>query len=382
MWTTSPEFDAALHRKSRAWAAKVEVLYQGDKVTLDNIMVEGVVDFGPQAVRRAAKIRIIDKTGTLTPVSAKDLLAPKGTEILLHKGLFMPDTEVFEFVPLGVFGITEPRIERLPGGGVAIELDASDRAALVKSRRFIDPWVVKKNTLTHRAITDIVVSRFLADLRVQVTGHTTPEVVYDALSDPWAAIADLSQADSLTSYFDPVGSFVVARDEPVHTGITYKGGEDSLLIDVKRVITAENTYSGVVVRVEHPDRDPIVATAWDNDPRSPTYADGPFGKRPFGFTTHLITTAAQAQLAANTLLPKVTRMRQTVEILTAGHPGHDVGDLITVEDHATKTRGEWIVQGGAVSLRPGAPTKLVLTEATSNFDTLGRAEQREILGVT
>ena len=366
MWRTSERFNEALHQSTRAWTSRLDVLYKGEKITLDNIIIEGTIDLDRVPVRRLAKIKITDPTGTLTPVNARDLLSPKGTEILPYRGLYMPPNKQVEWVPMGVFGITEPTITRIPGGGTMIEIDAPDRAAFIKVQRFIDPWRVSKGTKTTQAISDIVFERAKMAQRIHASPATTPEVVYDALSDPWDAIDDLASADSLLAYFDPVGTFVVAPDEPEHTGIVYKPGKGSMLLDTKRVITSDATYSGVVVRVEHPDNDPIVAKAWDNNPRSPTYHLGPFGKRPYGFSSHLITTQAQAQKAADTLLPKVTKMRQTIEILTVGHPGHDVGDLVTVEDPATKIRGQWVVVGGTMSLHHGAPTKLILAENMSN----------------
>ena len=177
--------------------------------------------------------------------------------------------------------------------------------------------------------------------------------MFDELSDPWDAVRDLAAADSLIACFDPLGVLVVVPDGEFDTGITYAPGSDSMLIDTQRTMSAEKTYSGVVVKGEHPDFPGIRYVAWDDDPASPTYYLGPFGKRPFGFSSPLITTADMAATAAETILPRVTKMRQELAMTTIGHPGHDVGDVVTVSDLKSRTNGRYTIYGGDIPLRVG-----------------------------
>lgn len=364
MWATSDAFDAALRGRSRAWRSRVDILYGGALVEALDVVVDGSVDIDSVAVRRAGKFTLVDPTGSLTPRDARDLLSPKGTEVRPQRGLVLADGTV-EYVPLGVLGITEPKIANTPGG-VVISLTAMDRVDAVRSRRFAAPWRVAGGTPTHQAIADVVTSRLAVETRLQVTGFTTPELSYDALSDPWDAVRDLAASDDLSAYFDPLGTLAVVRDEPTPTGITYTPGPASFLIDTERTISSENTYSGVVVRVEHPDADPFTVEVWDLDPKSPTYSNGPFGRRPYGYASPVIRTVAQAQSVGATILARVSRMRQTATLTTVGHPGHDAGDLITVVDPRTHTSGEWVITGGSVPLRPkGGPMKWKLQEATA-----------------
>jgi hypothetical protein len=363
MWGTSPEFDAALRASTRQWRSRVDILYAGALVTALDVLMDGYVDIDDVAVRRAGKFRLVDPHGSLTPKDARDLLAPKGTELRPMRGLVLADGTV-EWVPLGVLGITEPKINSLPGGGVQIELTALDRVDAVRARRFASPYRVAAGTPTHTAIANIVTSRMTVETRLQVTGYTTPELLYDALSDPWDAVRDIAASDTLSAFFDPLGTLSVVRDEPAVTKVHYEPGPESFVISTQRSLSSANTYSGVVVRVEHPDSDPITAELWDTNPSSPTYADGPFGRRPYGYSSSVITTTVQAQAVAATLLPRVSKMRQEASLETVGHPGHDVGDLVTVTDPRTGTSGRWVIKGGRVPLRPsGGNTSWKLQEA-------------------
>jgi hypothetical protein len=249
---------------------------------------------------------------------------------------------------------------------VQIDLTAMDRVNAVRVRRFASPYRVAAGTPTHDAIAAIVTSRLAVETRMQVTGYSTPELLYDALSDPWDAVRSLAASDALAAFFDPLGTLSVVRDEPTGTGVHYEPGPASFMMGTTRTLSSEGTYSGVVVRVEHPDSDPITAELWDTNPNSPTYADGPFGRRPYGYSSSVITTQAQATAVAATILPRVSRMRQEATLETVGHPGHDVGDLVTITDPRTGTTGEWVVIGGKVPLRPsGGNIVWELREAAS-----------------
>lgn len=351
MWPLSEDFVTALSVRSRRWRSRVEVLYGGDYVTSLDVMVSGQVQFDDVAVRRSVDLELIDVSGSITPVEASDLLSPKGTELRLAKGLVIADGTV-EWIPLGVFGIEEPEITA-HDGPTKIKLSAKDRVAALRARRFKAPYPIAAGTNTATAIKNIVTSRMDVPTRVTTTGNTTPEVVYEELSDPWDAIDDLATADNFTVYFDPLGTLVVEPVQSVDTGLRYSDDGEGHLVRCARGISAEKTYSGVIIKGEHPDYDPVRYELWDEDPTSPTYRLGPFGERPYGFTSPLIKDVAMATTAARTILAQVTGMVQLAEIETAGTPGHDIGDIIEIADEASRTSGRYRVVGGSVPLRPG-----------------------------
>lgn len=371
MWKTSPEFDAALLESSRQWATKIDVLYADTVVTSINALISGYIGIDNVAVRREAHFTFSDANGELTPTKANDLLTPKGTEMRIYRGLYLTNAEgvrEIEYVPMGVFGVVEPEV-RSHSEGVVVEVKGFDRVDKLRALHFEDPWVVADGTLIHTAIAAIIVAR-MPDVSIRVTASTftVPESVFDRLTSPWEAIRALCEGTGYVAYFDQLGQAVVEPITEIDSGVTYTIGPDSLLMNVSRTYSAENTYSGVITRGEHPDHLPIRAELWDTDPLSPTYSDGPFGRRPYGIYSTVITSNEQAAAVNAVTLPIVSRMRQEVEINTRGHPGHEVNDIITVNDPRSSTNGRFALVSATVPLTnvQGSHTRLRCREATTS----------------
>lgn len=351
MWSTSDAYLEALRSADRSWRSKVEVLWAGQYVAALDVVASGSISVDGVAVRRSATINLIDAHGTLTPSAATDLLAPRGTELRLSRGLDLP-SGITEWVPLGVFGVTRPRVSA-HNGATTVEIAGKDRVDAIRARRFDAPYPIADGTLTTAAISGIITSRLTAPIRVADVAYTTPEVVYETLSDPWDAIKDLSESGALVTYFDPTGTAVVEPSAPRATGVIYEPGENSVLVSVSREMQAEKTYSGVIVTGEHPDYPGITSELWDMDATSATYSDGPFGRRPYGFSSPLLKTQAQADAAAATIFARVTGMYEQVELTTVGPIGHEIDDVITIRDDDSRTYGDWRITRISVPLRPG-----------------------------
>lgn len=349
MWPTSEAFQMALAQSSRRWASRVEILYDGSISTIDTVLIRGYIGIDDIAVRREAHITFVDADGVLTPASARDLLAPVGAEMRIYRGLYLADGTV-EYVPMGVFGIIKPEV-RSHADGVVVEVKGFDRVDAIRARQFTDPWTVPAGTLVTTAITDIVTSRMDVATRITPSALTTPEVVFDRLSNPWYAVEDLAAAAGMKAYFDALGSLVIAPVASEDTGVVYTiGNEVATLMNVTRSMDSSTTNNGVIVRGMHPDYTPVRYEIWDTDVNSPTYYLGPFGKRPYGYYSELITTVGQAQAVAEALYPRVTKIVQEVEITTVGTIAHDVGDTFTIIDPRSKTSGRYTVVSGTIPL--------------------------------
>lgn len=358
MWATSEAFNTVLKSGSRKWHTKIDVMYGAEIVTSLNVLISGYIGLDNVAVRRECHFTIVDADGLLTPARASDLLTPKGTELAISRGLEI-DGQI-EWVPMGVFGVVEPEV-RAHSDGTVIEIKGFDRVDAVRDRQFVDPWVVPNGTWIHDAIPLIVQSRINVPARVDRSDpHQVPETIFDRLSDPWDAVRDLAAACGYVAYFDQLGTLVVGPEEPHLTGVTYTPGSDSILMTSARKFDKSKTYSGVVVRGEHPDKTPVRYELWDSDPASPTYAFGPFGKRPYGYYSSLVTTTSQAQHVAELLFPTVTRIAQECEITVVSHPGHDIDDVIEIVDPRSRTSGLWQVISATIPLRveQGSHTRL------------------------
>lgn len=364
MWPTSAAFDEVLLSSTRQWATRLEVLYAGEIVTSLNVMISGYIGMDEVAVRRELHTTIVDADGVLTPTQATDLLTPKGTEIRVYRGLCIVDD--YEWVPMGVFGIVEPEV-RSHSEGTVVEMKGFDRVDRLRALRFDEPWVVADGTAFHTAMSDIVTSRmFDVTLRVTPSIYTTPAVTFDRLTSPWDALSDLAEACGYTIYFDPLGTCVIEPLAPVLTGVTYGVGEKSLLMtSARKFLSTDGVYSGVICRGEHPDKTPIKVEKWDTDPASATYSLGPFGRRPYGIFNPNVTSDAQAQVIVDSAFARVTKMKQECEITTRGHPGHDIGDVISVVDPRSRTNGMYQLISATIPLKneQGAHVRLRCREA-------------------
>lgn len=354
MWRTSKAFDLALLDSTRRWSTKIDVLYADTLITTLDVLISGYIGIDDVAVRREAHFTISDADGELTPTKATDLLTPKGTELKIYRGLWVTDDEGvsgYEYVPMGVFGISEPEV-RSHSDGTVVEIKGFDRVDSLRSRRFEDPWVVEDGTPIHTAIAAIIAARMpTVAIRVTTSAWVTPEVVFDRLTSPWDAIRALCEASSYVCYFDQLGQAVVEPITEVDTGVTYTTGLHSVLMNVsRRFRPVDAVYSGVIVRGQHPDYLPIRAELWDTDPNSATYSDGPFGRRPYGVWSDIIVNDVQAAAIAAETLPRVSGMKQEVEIFTRGHPGHDIYDVINVIDNRSSTDGRYKVISGTIPL--------------------------------
>lgn len=349
MWPTTAGFKEALESGARLWSTRIEVLYGPDIVTTLDTMVSGYVGMDNVSVRRECNFTIVDADGIFTPATAADLLSPKGTEIRLYRGLMV--NHQYEYVPMGVFGIDKPEV-RSHSDGTVIEIRAYDRVDALRYRQFEAPWAIVGGTLGHVAIAAIFNDR-MPGIPIRVTPgiYTVPEVVYDRLSDPWDAIRKVATASGLTCYFDQLGSFVIEPPQDFITGWTYRPGPASMLMTSSRSFSARGSYSGVIARAEHPDYPPLRVEKWDTDPTSPTYAAGPFGRRPYGFYSDEITDLTQLQNVVDVIYDREVHIAQECEITVTGHPGHDVGDIIEIVDPRSKTSGVWRVISATVPMK-------------------------------
>lgn len=371
MWKTSAAFDAAILESSRMWSTKIEVLYADTVVETLDVLLSGYIGIDDVAVRREAHFTISDQDGRLTPRQSSDLLTPKGTEMRISRGLWVKNdagTYGYEYVPMGVFGVVEPEV-RSHSDGVVLEVKGFDRVDRLRALHFENPWVIEDGTPIHEAISDIITSRMPGiSIRVTPSPYFTPEIVFDRLSSPWDAIKDLCESAAYICYFDQLGQAVVEPITEVDSGVEYTIGERSVLMNVSRkFLPTESVYSGVIVRGQHPDYTPIRAELWDEDPASATYSLGPFGRRPYGVWSDVIVNEVQAAAVAAERLPRVSLMKQEVEITTRGHPGHEIYDVISVVDPRSSTDGRYRVVSGTIPLvnQQGEHTRLRCREASA-----------------
>lgn len=348
MWPISERF-AALLADGHQTTVKAEVLAgpDADPIDVSTAFADGSLDVSRQAIRRSGTATfngttlISDQGDTLIPTGPGSLLAPYGNELRLWYGLRFPDgTE--ELIPVGTLRITKVAV-RHPY--VTVEL--ADRAWVVQGARLEDSYSIPKGTNVGEAIRALLVDRFPQATTNFVDGSdATGQLILDAQSDPWEELQQLAQGIGHQLYFDPLGTCVLVAEPdaldvaPVWTydgkpfgKIPYDPADwtNLALYDQEHAWDTEGVYNAVVATGESTDlAAPVRGVAVDSDPASPTLYGGKFGKRPLFWSSPLLLSAAQAEMAARTMLQKQVGLAESLRIPAAPHPALECSDPIQV----------------------------------------------------
>lgn len=343
MWPVSDQFLAAHRAGSQLITSRAELWRSGVRLATLDVVGGSVSVDSRRATRRTITADLVDRVGTLVPADADGALVPTGVQLLVWRGIRLPDGTTEE-VPLGTFRLTEPQIEAT-ADGVRISVDGADESVTVQAARLTTAWTIPAGTPAGAAIVALLADRHPT---LPTRDDTSPSVVIGsstvipagADSDPWQACLDIAAQLGLDLAIGPDGVAVirplVTSDVPV---VDYQRGPDAVLLRVSRKLSVDTTYSGVVVASETDDSEtasPIHAEAWDVDPGSPTYHLGQFGRKPYFITSHLITTLEQAQATADAQLPQVTGIMDVLEWEQVVNPALDAGDVVSLVDPDVK----------------------------------------------
>lgn len=364
MWAVSQAFLAAHRAPSQTVTLRAELWSAGARAATLQVASGSVSVDARRATRRTVTCDLVDPTGDLVPHAATDLLVPTGTQLRLWRGITLP-TGTVEEVPLGVFRLTDPKITLDDSGAVKISLTGSDESDTVRAARLTTAWTWAAGTPVGQAILALLADRHPTlptrdDTSASVTIGATTVTAAGAESDPWKAACDVAAQFGVELIIDAAGTAVVrAIPNPTVPVVTYARGADAVITSLSRTLSAETTYSGVVVASETSDTSggtPIQAIAWDTNPASPTYYLGPFGKRPYFITSQMITTLAQASATAAAHLPTVTGILDRVEWEQVTNPALDAGDLVALTDPAIGVDAMLTIEALTIPLGSGGMT--------------------------
>lgn len=363
MWPRSASFASALSYGYQI-AYKCEVLYGGSVIANDLKIASGnvAVDY-TAAIRRRGTITVLDPDGTLAPKTAADELSPYGHEIRPYRGMVLPNGTT-EVIPLGTL-----RIATSVDTQGQIQLTCFDRSRSIQRARFESPYTIASGTNYATAIQALIYSRLPSvQFRFTATTSTTPLLVFDQSSDPWAAAQSMAYAIGCDLYFDPMGVCVL---EPTANPATaplvsqYASGSTSLLIKASSSMTDDPGYNGVVVDGEPPGGTPVHSVIYDTDPSSPTFAAGPYGKVPTFMRSTLITTQAQADGAALAELLRNRGGTEQVKATVIPDPCQEAGDLCYVYSPIEGINANYIAESFTVPLDPKATMEITMRKRRS-----------------
>lgn len=263
-----------------------------------------------------------------------------------------------ELIPQGVFGITDVEVTQ-DSNGVKISISGADRSMRVSRARWTNSYKVTQDTNVATAITNILSDRY-ADVQTSfvTTSAGTGSAVLGTESDndPWSDSQKIAESAGLELYFDGSGIAVLeeARDYTTASpDAIYRENEEAMVLSLRRKLTNEQTYNGVIVTAESTSNDTVFRVeAWDDDPESPTYRYGSFGQVPFFYYSPLIRTTAQATAAASARLSKVKGVVESVDWTQITDPSLDVGDVVAIYNTDTKLERLMVLDKVTIPLNP------------------------------
>lgn len=303
----------------------LDVPHTGGSVTVDMA----------QAIRRTCTVTCDDPA--LIPRVPTDQLATYGAQLRISRGVDYGDG-TSELVPLGVFRLDDVDGDVSEG---PVTLQGKDRSIIIADDKFTAPYRVTGTVVS--AVTELIRRSIPdADIVSQITDTPIGTRIFDTEADPWAGVQEIAAAAGAECYPNADGVFVITTlpdlltTDPVWSIEAAEGGA---YIKANRGMKADGVHNGVLARGENTTDNvpPVSALVVDNDPNSPTYWGGPFGRRPKFHSSSTLITTAGCQSAATLLLAKAKAPNAGGDISALPNPALEAGDVLRVV-HEDTTR--------------------------------------------
>jgi hypothetical protein len=263
-------------------------------------------------------------TSPLTPYGAHELFVERG--VAFGGG-------GIEYVSLGYFRIDDVEQRSAPDGPISIV--GSDRMSMIIDSGLTTPWQFYP-TDTYAYVVEQLVTDAYLDAVIEWDEVATADAPIGRGAiverDRYAFLRELITGAGKVFYFDHRGVLVIRTppdpSAPVWTAARGPGG---VLVSASRSLSREGVYNGVLATGEALDEaPPSRGLAVDDDPDSPTYWYGPFGRISREFSSPLMTTDAQCVLAATTILRRSTGLPYSVELSAVPNPALEPDDPIAI----------------------------------------------------
>jgi len=261
------------------------------------------------SIRRSCRVELTDPTGSLSPRTTADLLAPTtGNELWLYRGVDFQDATPPEFVPLGVFRIDQTQVED-SGQGLTITIMGYDRAKKVQRSGFVDVYSLAAGLDVYTAIQQIINSGTPGyTFRMGSSpGYALAGATYQTSDNPWDVSVKLGTDSAKQVYFDWQGQIVIDEIPNVDNAQplwTFVEGPRNVILDLSTDWNEDKVYNYQLVTGESTGNSvPVRAVAQNIDPTDPASNNIAFGGSVApAYKSPMITTADQALAVANSLL--------------------------------------------------------------------------------
>lgn len=352
-------------------------------------VVDGSVDIDEtRQVRRTLSLTIESEghnIDNLIPRIKTDLLHPaSGHELRVERGIDYQDGTV-EWVPLGVFRLTKPVVsEKTKSSGdvsIEIKVNGMDRSAWISRISWETPYIIKAGTDLRTAVITAIESRVGANVlkyRMPNTAIgpnpiTVQKIVWGLTTvnanDPWKDIFNLVAAHGYELFFDVRGVLVMktvlgSETTLIPNAAHFEEGPTCTVTNLEMTLDETQEYNGVIVIARGKGRKvkPVRAEVWDDDPNSPTWYLGSWGKVPYVFVTHAFpipgqsnaSAVAQGRLVGRSHLQRLLQSMNQITLMAVPNAMLQEGDVFTLH------RSQFGITSGS---------KYVISQMTIPLDT-------------
>lgn len=315
--------------------AKVVTEFQtGTSPTGEEIGVEA----GDVQLNARGEVRsTVDLTAVGVPWTNKPdgLLVPYGNEVFVERGVVYGNGDR-EIVSLGYHMVYSAESEDVkssqPG---AVRITAYDRMKKIIDARLTAPRAFYPGH-TARQIFESIVYDVYPDGVIEYDFDPDAIAITSLMvceESRYTFLRDVAAAWAKIIYFDHRGVLrVEAKPDPGSPVFEVNHGANGVLTKLSRSINREGVYNAVCARGESAAGDgaTIQAVAYDNNPLSPTYWRGKFGKVPRFYSSPLLTTRTQCREAAFAILRGSVGVPYQVDFSMVPNPALEPNDPVRV----------------------------------------------------
>jgi hypothetical protein len=362
MLTVTARFLAAL-RESHEISVAAAVYRPDDlatPVTVDILSGQVTVDANAR-VRRQASLEV---AFSLQDQAARDLVRslPFGGYATIERGIRYADGSV-ERVQLGRFRVDAIVWRELQGSAM---LTLSDRMAQIQDDQFTVPYQpagLRPSDAAVQAVQQVFGTTI--QYHVLTSPATEPAIGTTTayLDDRAACLTDLASSVGAETLFDNLGDFVIRPAGVAGAPVwTVDAGDRGALLEAEETLDRSSVRNGVVVRGQaDAETDAFYALATYDDPTAPTRWGGPFGNVAMIVDSTTVTSQAQADATARSLLNLRLGLQRTLTLQAIPNPALEPGDVIVLvfADGRTETQ---TVNSTSIGLDPSGA--LLLTTSS------------------
>lgn len=315
--------------ESHAVRTYVDALYDGSVIAEDIPLDAGTLEV--TADSNVPGRLSLSFPSLWAPRSVADPLAVYGQRLSIRQVLTVGSEEWT--VDLGQY-----RIQAWDHAAPSVDVEALSLEQLIADYRFNSPYKRPPGATYAGLLKDLCSGLLPVDTSAMTDRGTPGGIAEDWEEDRMAAVRALQTAWPCDLRVDEDGVLVASPERTVGTpDVEWTHGQANAYVSTGGNALRDETYNGVVARGEKADGTPVAASAVDDDPASPTYWYGPYGRRQRFYESPLITSRAEALSAAQTVLRRELRRSAQVTVTAPPDPRIEMLDTarVTLEDGLT-----------------------------------------------